>query len=217
MPANLNPEPRNRWLWWMCGLGLLAGMALGWRTIRSESEPLPSLASLTAAEPVSLRLDHPLSGEVAPASSAGNLRMWLHAGRELAGPPLAEVVQPPVFGNGTAWLSALINEKLGRVSDNFSLQMRGWATFSAARTMVHIRSDNGFRIRFRNALGKELMLEHWVDDVTEDFVFCAVAEPGRYQVEIDYFNGVGGYFFEISCAPPAVFEPAIDPPPAAPE
>lgn len=215
MPTNLNPETRDRWLWWMCGLGLLAGMALGWRAIRSEGEPLPILTSLTAPEPVYLRLDHPLSSQAAPASFAGNLRIWLYSGRELAGPPLAEVVQPPVFDNGTSWLGAFINGKLGHVSDNFSMRMQGWATFSAPRTMVHIRSDNGFRIRFRNALGKELTLEHWVDDVTEDFVFCAVAEPGRYQIEIDYFNGMGGYFFGASCAPQAEFEPATDPSPSA--
>jgi hypothetical protein len=202
----------------MCGLGLLAGMALGWRAIRSESEPLPILTSLTAPEPVCLRLDHPLSSQAAPAGSAGSLRIWLYSGREPAGPPVAEVVQPPAFDNGTSWLSALINEKLGRVSDNFSMKMLGWVTFFASRTMVHIRSDDGFRIRFRNALGKELTQEHWVDGVTEDFVFCAVAEPGRYQIEIDYFNSTGGFFFGTSSDPQVAFAAATDSlPPAAPE
>jgi hypothetical protein len=214
MPSNPNPEARDRWLWWMCGFVLLTGMALGWRTVHWESEPLPVLTFLTAPEPARLRLDHPLPGRVAPANSSGNLRIWLYSGRELAGPPLAEVVESPAFDNGTSWLGPLINEKLGHVSDNFSMTMRGWVTFSAFRTMVHIRSDNGFRIRFRNGLGQEQKLEHWVDDVTEDYVFCAVAERGRYQIEIDYFNGVGGFFFKIWTTPQTEFEPATDPSPA---
>jgi hypothetical protein len=199
----------------MCGLGFLAGMALGLRAIRSDSDPLPIVTSLTAPEPVYLGLDHPLRSQVAPAGSAGSLQIRLYSGRELAGPPVAEVLQPPVFDKNTQWLGALINEKLGGVSDNFSMKMRGWIAFSATRTRMHIRSDDGFRIRFRNALGKELTLEHWEDGVTQDFVFCAVAEPGWYQVEIEYFNGVDGFFFGASCIPQAEFEPATDSLPSA--
>jgi hypothetical protein len=210
MLTNPNPESRNYWLWLICGLGLLAGMTLGLRAIRVASEPLPILTSITAPEPLCMKLDHPLSGGVTSAGSTGSLRIWLYAGRELAGPPLAEVVQSPIFDYGTSWLGGFINEKLDHNPNNFSAKMRGWVAFPMPRTMVRIRSDNGFRIRFRNAVGKEQTLEHWVDDVTDDFAFCAVAEPGMYEIEIDYFNGVGGYYFGVSFAPKVELVPAVD-------
>jgi len=210
MLTNPTPESRNGWLWLICGLGLLAGMALGWRAIRATSVPLPIPTAITAPEPLCLKLDHPLSGGVASPGSAGSLRIWLYSGRELAGPPLAEVVQPPIFDYSAPWLSAFINEKLDHNPNNFSAKMRGRVAFSVPRTMVRIRSDNGFRIRFRNASGKELTLEHWLDDVTDDFAFCAVAEPGLYEIEIDYFNGVGGYYFGVSFTPKVELVPAVD-------
>jgi hypothetical protein len=199
----------------MCGLGFLAGIGLGSRAIRSESEPFPILTFLTAPAAVPVTLDHPLPSQMASAGTAGSLQIWLFAGRELAGPPLAEVVQPPVFDNGTVWLNRLIYDKLNGSSDNFSMKMRGWVTFSAPRTRVYVKSDDGFRIRFRNALGKEQTLEHWVDGETEGFVFCAVAEPGRYQVEIDYYNNTGEFSFGTSSDQRVEFAATTDSSPSA--
>jgi hypothetical protein len=215
MNSNLSLEPRDRWLWWTCGTAFLIGMALGWRVIRSESKPLPILASINQFEETGLKLKHPLPRNVSPANPAGSLRFWLYSGRELAGLPLAQVVKPPVFNPGTPWLQAFIDEKLAHSSDNFSLRMQGWIVFSSPLTMVHLRSDNGYRIRFRNALGEVQRFDHWVDEVTDDFAFKVAAEPGRYEIEIDYFNGGGGLFFETWCNPQAELEPAMDPQPAA--
>lgn len=214
MQPNPSAEPRDRWLWWMCGLGLLAGLALGWRTIRSEPAPLPIATSLSLSASDGLRLSHPLPQRAAAADATGELSIAVYSGRQPDGTPVAEVTKPPVFDNGTQWLSELVNERLAKSSNNLSMRMRGWITFSAARTVVHVRSDDGYRIRFRNALGEDQKLEHWVDDVTEDRVVDVVAEPGRYQIEIEYFNGVGGYFFQFSANPGSGLAPATDSPSA---
>jgi hypothetical protein len=190
-------------------------MALGLRTIRSEKAPLPIFTTIPRSEETGLRLDHPLPANGSPANPTGCLRLWLYRGRELAGVPLAEVAEPPVFDLRTPWLKDLIDGELAHSADNFSLRMRGWITFPSSATMVHLRSDNGYRLRFRNALGDEQKLDHWVDDVTDDSMFTVVAEPGRYEIEIDYFNGGGGFFFEISSMPQVEFEPAEAPPATA--
>lgn len=215
MQTDPSAEARNGWLWFVSSLALLAGMALGWRTMRSQNSPLPTVTSLSFGEPGTLKFNHPFPGGPVQAGRAGDLRISLYSGRELAGAPVATVVKPPVFYNGTQWLGELVAEKLARSSDNFSMKMRGWITLTSSRTNLHLRSDNGFRIRLRNALGQEQKLEHWVDDVTDDSAFAVVAEPGRYEIEIDYFNGVGDYFFQMSAAPQAKLEPEMDGSPMA--
>ena len=214
---NPNPglEPQSRWLWWICGTVFLLGAALGWRAIRTVNGQLPVSGSLPRFERVDLSLNHPLPGTAAPATAAGNLRLWLYSGHELAGPPLATAVEPPAFDRFTPWLRALFDKRLARDLSDFSVKMRGWIVFSSPYTIVHLRSEKGYRIRFRNALGEEQRLEHWVDNWVEDAGFGAVVAPGRYEIEIDYFNiGDGGYF-EMWGSPRVEFEPATDPPAAA--
>jgi hypothetical protein len=137
--------------------------------------------------------------------------MSLYSGRELAGPTLAVVEEPPVFGTYSLWLKMLFEEKLGGSSSNFSLKMRGWVTFLSKHTIMHLRSDDGYRIRFRNAAGEERCLVHWMENATEDLAIGIDAEPGRYEIEIDYFNAGGNFYFQFWGTPRAEFEPALDP------
>jgi len=208
MNSNVNPEPGNSWIWWTCGAALLVGMVLGWRMIQSRNERLPMPTSIPKFERVDLKLDHPLPGDGRTENTPGSLTFWLYSGRELAGQPLATTVQPPVFDLYTPWLCALIDAKLPRASHECSIKMRGWITFSSPSTIIHLRCENGFRIRFRNALGEERSLEHWVEDWTEDSAFGAVVEPGRYEIEIDYFSAGAGRYFGIWASPRVEFEPA---------
>ena len=211
MKSILSLVPRSQWIWWTCGAAFGIGMALGWRKIHSENEPLPAPQCIHQLERDDLKLDHPLSRDARRANPPGNLRIWLFSGRVLAGPPLAVVGKPPFLGTDSPWMKALIDEKLNHSSDNFSLKMRGWITFSSPRTIMHLRSDDGYRIRFRNALGEERSMVHWVEDVTEDLPFGVVVEPGRYEIEIDYFNAGGNFYFQFWGTPRAEFEPALDP------
>ncbi len=210
MNLNVSPEPRNRWLWWTCAAALLVGMVLGWRVIRSHGDPLPLATSIPEFKREDLKLDHPLPGAAPHSDSPGSLRYWIYGGREFAGQPLTVVAQPPVFDLWTPWLRTLIEEKLARTSHECSIKMRGWITFSAPLTILHLRCENGYRIRFRNALSEEQRLEHWVEDWTEDTVFGAVVEPGRYEIEVDYFSAGPGRYFEIWGSPRTEFEPAPD-------
>jgi hypothetical protein len=211
MIPNPSLEPRYRWLLWTCCAAFLIGVAMGVRKIRTESAPLPITNSIPRLEQDDIKLDHPLSGDPPPANLRGNLRVWLYSGRELAEPPLAVAVQPPVFDVNTPWLKALIDEKISHIPRDRSIKMRGWISFSSPRTMLHLRSENGYRVRFRNALGAECSLVHWEDDVTEDFACGAVVEPGRYEIEIVYFSAGGDGFFEIWGTPEVQFDPAPDP------
>ncbi len=203
--------PRSQLIWWTCGAAFVIGLALGSRKIHSKNELLPAPQSIRELKRDELKLDHPLSRDPRRANPPGKLRIWLFSGRALAGPPLAVVEEPPILGTYSPWLNALINEKLNHSSDNFSLKMRGWITFSSPRTIMHLRSDDGYRIRFRNALGEERSIVHWVEDVTEDLPFGALVEPGRYEIEIEYFNAGGNFFFELWGTPQVEFEPAPDP------
>jgi hypothetical protein len=211
MISDPNPEPRYRWLLWPGCAAFLIGVAMGVRVIRTESAPLPIPSSIPRFAQDDLKLDHPLFGDPLPANLRGNLRIWLYDGRELAGPPLAVAVQPPAFDVNSQWLTTLIKEKITHIPRARSITMRGWITFSSPHTMLHLRSENGYRVRFRNALGAECSLVHWEDDVTEDFACGAVVEPGRYEIEIVYFSAGGDGFFEIWGTPEVQFDPAPDP------
>jgi hypothetical protein len=205
-----SPEPRYRWLLWTGCAAFLVGVAMGVQAIRTESAPLPIPSSIPRFEQDGMKLDHPLSGDPLPANLRGNLRVWLYDGCELAGPPLAVAVQPPVFDVNSQWLKTLINEKITHIPRARSITMRGWISFSSPCTMLHLRSENGYRVRFRNALGTECSLVHWEDDTTKDFACGAVVEPGRYEIEIDYFCVGGNGYFEIWGTPEVQFDPAPD-------
>ena len=210
MISDTNPEPRYRWLLWTGGAAFLIGAAMGVRVIRTESAPLPISRSIARFAQDDLKLDHPLAGDPLPENLRGNLRIWLYAGRELAGPPLAVVVQPPAFDVNSQWLTTLIKEKITHIPRARSITMRGWISFSSPRTLLHIRSENGYRVRFRNALGTECSLVHWEDDTTGDFAGGVVVEPGRYEIEIDYFCVGGNGYFDIWGTPEVQFDPAPD-------
>jgi hypothetical protein len=208
MNSNVSPEPRNCWIWWTCCTALFVGLAMGWRTILSHNERLPVPTTIAEFKREDLKLDHPLPADAQSANPPGSLRYWIYSGRKLAGRPLTIVAQPPAFDLYTPWLKALIDEKLPRASHECSIKMRGWIIFSSPRTIIHLKSENGYRIRFRNALGAERSLEHWAEDWTEDSIFGAVVEPGRYEIEIDYFSAGPGRYFEIWGSPQVEFAPA---------
>lgn len=207
-----SPEPRYRWLLVTGCVAFLLGVALGVRAIRTESSPLPKPDSIPQLGQDDIKLEHPLAGNPPPANLRGNLRIWLYAGRELAGPPLAEVVQSPDFDVNTAWLKTLIENKFSQIPRARSITMRGWISFSSPRTLLYLRSENGYRVRFRNALGAECSLVHWEDDSTRDYACSAVVEPGRYEIEIDYFCVGGNGYFEIWGTPEVQFDPAPETP-----
>jgi hypothetical protein len=210
MTPDPSPEPRYFWLLVTGCAAFLLGVALGVRAIRTESAPLPIPASIPRLEQDGIKLDHPLFGDPPPANLRGNLRIWLYAGRELAGPPLAVEVQPPSFSVNSQWLTTLIKEKITHTPRDRSITMRGWISFSSPRTLLYLRSENGYRVRFRNAMGTECSLVHWEDDSTRDYACGVVAEPGRYEIEIDYFCVGGNGYFEIWGTPEVQFDPAPD-------
>jgi hypothetical protein len=212
MMPDRSPEHWYRRIWWIGGAAFLIGVAVGVREIRTERAPLPVASSIPRFEQDAIRLDHPLTGDLSPASLKGNLRLWLYSGRELAGPPLAATVQRPAFDGDTPWLKALIAEKIPRVPPARSIRMRGWISFSSPVTVLHLRSENGYRVRFRNALGAERRLVHWEDDVTWDFACGVAAEPGRYEIEVEYFSVGGWGLFEIWGTPEVQFDPQPEAP-----
>jgi len=197
-------------MWWTCAVAFVIGMVFGWHKIRSSAEPLPVPKSLASFDRVDLRLTHPFPEVAENANAPRNLRVWLYSGHELAGPPLATSVQRPVFDKYTPWLKSFVEEKLNNDSSNFSLKMRGWITFPSARAVMYIRSEKGYRVHFRNASGEEQTVGHWTDDWTDDAVFGANVEPGRYEIEIDYFNTGDGGYFEFSTTPNAALVAAPD-------
>lgn len=216
----MNPEnslKRRRWPWVLPVAAFLLGLGLGWWTIHSKREPLPIPTSIAVSTIDHMVLDHPLPGGDSPALPANALRLWLFPNADLDGAPLAEVVMPPAFDLQTPWLKELLAAKLPNNPDNiFAVRMRGEIRFSSGQTKLHIHSDNGFRICFRNSAGEERRIDNWVNDVTDDFEFEVSAEPGRYEIEIDYFNGDGDAHFRIWADSATIQFLPVAPPPATP-
>jgi hypothetical protein len=210
MNTHPSTEPRSGWIWWTCGTAFVIGMVLGWHMIRSRDDRLPVPTSIREFKREELKLDHPFAGDPPAEDVPNRLRFWLYSGRECAGPPVVVAVQSSAFDLSTPWLKTLIDERVSPTSHTCSLKMRGWVFFSSPRTILHLRCQNGYRIRFRNRLGEVRTLERWNDEWTEDSVFGAVVEPGRYEIEIDYYSLGYGRFFGIWGSPQVRFEPAPD-------
>jgi hypothetical protein len=115
----------------------------------------------------------------------------------MTGKPVAEEVHPHTFDLGTPWVKALLDAKMPNVGNAFTFRMRGQIRFSAPVTDMHIRSDNGYRITFRDATGHEVHLDDWENSVTEDFYFQVTAEPGCYDIVIDFANVQGNAYFDL--------------------
>jgi hypothetical protein len=205
----MNPEmgtkPRHRWPWALPPAAFLIGLSFGWRTIHSKSEPLLIPTSIAVSRIDHLALDQPLPGNGRPRPSTSALRCSLFPTKEMEGAPLAEAVELPSFDLQTPWLKQLLAEKLPRNPTNaFAGKMLGLIEFSSNQTKLHICSDNGFRIRIRNSVGEERLIDNWVDDITDDFELQVSAEPGRYEIEIDYFNSDGDAYFCLWADPATI-------------
>lgn len=204
-----HPDHRRRWLGWCCLATFLAGVLLGWRTI-GDDRLLP--LGKTVIPPSTyhqLALANPFPARPTPTETPGSLRIWLYRMADMGDPPLAETVHPVAFDLDTPWVRALLQEKNPTVENSFTLKMRGQIRFAAPLTQMHLKSDNGYRVRLRGREGKEAMVENWANDVTTDFLFFVTAEPGWYEIEIDYNNVQGGAFFDLwSDASDIAFMPA---------
>jgi hypothetical protein len=108
------------------------------------------------------------------------------------------VVEPLAFDlDNTHWLQDLVLKKVNHSDNSFALKLRGLICFSAAVTEMHLKCDNGYRILLRDAHGKEMHLDDWQDAVTMDLAFQVTAQPGCYEIEIDYCNLTGGANFDL--------------------
>lgn len=196
MTNRLSPETQQRWIWWVCATTFVIGLGAGWWNIHEET-PAPVGPPVIAASNLDqIILAHPFPDQP-PAPSPGKLRIRLYPNVDLREPSFAEVVQPVAFGLDTPWFQVLWDKKLPNLAHTFSARMNGQIRFSAPVTHMHIRSDNGYKVFLRDAQGKTSVLDNWGDDVTYDFLFQVTAEPGCYEIEIDYNNYQGNGFFDL--------------------
>lgn len=194
-PSNL--DSNARWLWGGCFAALLVGAFLGWRTIRDR--PLLPIGNTVIPQSTydQLTLTDPFPARPAPSEPPGSLRMWMYRAADMGDAPLAEVVHPVAFDLNTPWVKALLDQKIRSADNAFTLKMRGQISLSARVTHLHLKSDNGYRVRLRGRQGPDARVENWANDVTNDFEFTVTAEPGCYEIEIDFNNVQGDAFFDL--------------------
>lgn len=175
----------------------LVGLGLGWRTIHDPALATTGATVIAPSNLDQLVLMNPFPARQPPAEARGSLRMWLYSNVALDEPSVAEGVHPVAFDLETPWLKTLLAEKLTNRQNIFSVRMRGQIYLPARVNHLHLKSDNGYRVRLRDAQGKEARVENWLNEVTEDFYFQVTAEPGCYEIEIDFTNIQGGAFFDL--------------------
>jgi hypothetical protein len=202
-------EHAQRWLWGMCLVAFLVGIGLGWRSI----EDVPPAPARTDEIPASVAdhivLTHPFPTRPDPATPPGSLLYSLFPTDPKLETSLAEEVHPAGFGLSDPWVMSLLDKKLPNINHAFAFRMRGQIRFMSAVNHLHLRSDNGYRITFRDAEGHEAHMDDWENSVTDDFYFKVIAEPGCYDIEIDFCNIHGNAYFDMwSEAKDIVFYPA---------
>jgi hypothetical protein len=190
-------DSRQRWLWGSCVAAFLIGIGLGWQHL-GEAGPAPGgTLPIAASDLDHITLEHPFPARPDPAEEPGSLRFWLYPYDAMTGPPLADEVHPLVFELASPWVKTLLDKKLPNERHSFTFRMRGQISFSAPITHMHVRSDNGYRITFRDSTGHEGHMDDWEDAVTEDFYFQVTAEPGCYDIVIDFANVEGNAYFDL--------------------
>ena len=207
-------DAKARWLWGTCIAAFLIGLGVGWRHIGPAGPAPGGTSPIPASELDHVTLNHPFPARPDPEQFPGTLRIGLYPYDDMTGKPLAEEVHSHVFALDTPWVKALLDEKMPNVNRAFTFRMRGQIRISSPVTDMHIRSDNGYRITFRDSTGREVHVDDWEDNVTEDFYFQIRAEPGCYDVVIDFANVQGNAYFDLwSEAKDICFYPA-DPTPS---
>jgi len=218
MTTSPGTDHSQRWLWGTCLVALLVGIGVG----RQHLGTVPSAPFRTEPIPASLAdhltLTHPFPARPDPAKLPGELLYSLYPTDPKIETSLAEQVRPMGFGLSDRWVTELLDSKLPNVSHTFAFRMRGQIRFTQPVNHLHVRSDNGYRILFRDTQGNESHMDDWTNSVTEDFYFQVTAEPGCYEVEIDYCNFHGNAYFDMwSEGKDIVFYPAgFTPAPTAP-
>lgn len=173
----------------------LAGWGYGRYLVQIDQVPVQGATSLAPTRFDILTLSAPLGEVASPAN--GKLHIKVFASPDLNTPLLGEFRESPNFTLESPWLRALVDQRLAAPDSPFGATMCGKIRFVAPETRLHLKVDNGYRLRLRNARGEVQSVEDWSGDVIQDFSFLVRAEPGVYEIEIDYANFGGDANFRL--------------------
>lgn len=155
-----------------------------------------------------LTLTHPLDLPEPGAKEQG-LSVLFYRNVELSGSPWAHTVMLPSFDLSTPWIYEQLKHPGMEADVSFALKFSGSVFFCTQFTILSLRSDNGYRIRLKNAAGEDYKIENWSDEVTYNHEIELEVETGWYEIEIDYFNRFGDANFDLKSliGPPLLFGP----------